>query len=132
MVKLLKSRSRPEERRAERVPLGWDARYRLDSHGPWLTCRVIDLSLDGAGLELPENVSAPTSRLILLDLECCEERPGDVALRADVRSLSFAANGQHRVGVMFVNVNSVERQFLADVIKRTARQPLDSPAHGAR
>ena len=42
------------------------------------------------------------------------------AVRADVRSLSFAPNGHHRIGVMFVNVNSVERQFLADMIKRTA------------
>ena len=119
-MKLLKSRPRREERRAERVSVGWDARYRLDSHGPWLTCRVIDLSLDGAALELPENGYAPRSRLILLDLQDGEQPPGDVALRADVRSLSFAPNGHHRVGVMFVNVNSVERQFLADVIKRTA------------
>jgi len=119
-VKLLKSRTRPEARRAERVLVSWDARYRLDSHGPWLTCRVIDLSLDGAALEFPENVSVPRSRLLLLDLQCGDKPPGDVVLRADVRSLSFSPNGHHRIGVMFVNVNSLERQFLADTIKRTA------------
>ena len=119
-MKLVKSRTRREERRAERVPLAWDARYRPDSHGPWLTCRVIDLSRDGAALELPENVSAPSSRLLLLDLQCGDEPPGDFVLRAEVRSFSLSPNGHHRIGVMFANVNSLERQFLADTIKRTA------------
>ena len=100
--------------------MGWHARYRLDSHGPWLTCRVIDLSVHGAALELPEDASSPTSRLILLDVQCGETPPGDVVLRADVRSLSFAPNGRHRIGVMFVNVNSVEREFLSGVIKRNS------------
>jgi hypothetical protein len=119
-VKLLKSRTRREERRAARVLVSWDARYRLDSHGPWLTCRVIDLSRDGAALELPENVSAPCSRLLLLDLQCGDKPPGDVVLRAEVRSLSVSPNGHHRIGVMFLNVSSLERQFLADTIERMA------------
>jgi hypothetical protein len=120
VVKLLKSRRRREERGAERVPVGWGARYRLDSHGPWLACRVIDVSLDGAALELPEDGYAPRSRLIFLELQCGDEPPSSVVLRADVRSLSFATNGHHRIGVMFVNVTSVERQFLVTMIKRTA------------
>ena len=120
VVKLLRSRARHEDRRAERVPVGWNARYRLDSHGPWLTCRVTDVSLDGAALELPENAYAPRSRLIFLALQCGEESPAGIALRADVRSLSFAANGRHRIGVMFVNVTSVEHRFLVDMIKRSA------------
>ncbi len=100
--------------------MGWDARYRLDSHGRWLTCRVIDLSIDGAALELPENVSVPRSRLLLLDLQYGDEPPGDVVLRADVRSLSFSPNGRHRIGVMFVNVTYVECQFLENTVKRMA------------
>ena len=124
VVRLLKSLARREERREERrevrVQVGWHARYRLDSHGPWLTCRVIDLSVDGAALELPEDAPSPTSRLILLDVQCGETPPGDVVLRADVRSLCFAPNGRHRIGVMFVNVNSVEREFLSGVIKRNS------------
>jgi len=120
VVKRLKSRARHEDRRTERVPVGWNARYRLDSHGPWLTCRVTDVSLHGAALELPDNASAPRSRLIFLELQCGEEAPGGVALRADVRSLSFAANGRHRIGVMFVNVTSFEHGYLVDMINRSA------------
>jgi hypothetical protein len=120
VVRLSKSRSRREERHVKRVPASWDARYRLDSHGPWLTCRVIDVSLQGAALELPENAYAPRSRLIFLELRDGEETPDGVALRADVRSLSFARNGRHRIGVMFVNVTSVEHQFLVGMIKRSS------------
>jgi hypothetical protein len=119
-VKLLKSRTRDEDRRTERVPVGWLARYRLDSHGPWLTCRVIDVSVEGAGFELPENADAPRSRLIFLELQWGEDARGGIALRADVRSLSFAANGRHRIGVKFVNVTSFERQFLMEMIKHSA------------
>jgi len=78
------------------------------------------LSVDGAALELPENVSPPSSRLLLLDLQCRDEPSGDVVLRVEVRSLSVSSTGRQRIGVMFVNVNSLERQFLADKIKRTA------------
>jgi hypothetical protein len=60
-----------------------------------------------------------------LELQCGEEAPGGVALRADVRSLSFAANGRHRIGVMFVNVTSFEHGFLVDMINRSAE-----PARG--
>jgi hypothetical protein len=119
VVKPLKSRSRHEKRCAERTRVGWNARYRLDSHGPWLTCRVVDVSLDGAALELPENVSTPRSRLLFLELGCGEET-SSVALRADVRSLSFAPNGHHRIGVMFVNVTSIEHQYLVNMIARSA------------
>ena len=119
-MKLLKSGSRREERGAQRVPVGWGARYRLDSHGPWLACRVTDVSPDGAALELPENVHAPRSRLIFLELAWRDDPSGGVVLRADVRSLSFAPNGHHRIGVMFVNVTSVERHFLVTMIKHTA------------
>jgi hypothetical protein len=119
MVRLSKSRSRREQRHVKRVRVGWDARYRLDSHGPWLACRVIDVSLQGAALELPENAYAPRSRLIFLELWDREETSGGVSLRADVRSLSFARNGRHRIGVMFVNVTSVEHQFLVNTIRRS-------------
>ena len=128
MVRLLKSRSRREGRCTQRVPVGWDARYRLDSHGPWLTCRVIDVSLNGAALELPENAYAPRSRLIFLELQWGAETRG-VALRADVRSLTFGPNGRHRIGVMFVNVTSVEHQFLLDMIERSGEIPRDRGAH---
>ena len=119
-VKLLKSRTRHAERRAQRVRVGWAARYRLDSHGPWLECHVIDLSVHGAALELPEHVSAPTSRLLLLDLQCGDDPPGDVVLRAEVRSVSVSENGRPRLGAVFINANSLERRFLADAVQRTA------------
>ena len=125
-MKLLKSPPRRDDRRTERAPVAWDARYRLDSHGPWVACRVIDVSLDGAALELPENVYAPRSRLIFLELLWGDETSGGVALRADVRSLSFAPNGHHRVGVMFVNVTSLEHQFLVDMIKRSAEMSREA------
>ena len=125
-MELLKSPPRRDDRRTERAPVAWDARYRLDSHGPWVACRVIDVSLDGAALELPENINAPRSRLIFLELLWGDETSGGVALRADVRSLSFAPNGHHRVGVMFVNVTSLEHQFLVDMIKRSAEMSREA------
>ena len=119
-MKLLKSRTARENRQGQRLPVRVDARYRLDSHGPWLACRVIDVSVDGAALELPANASAPRSRLIFLELRGGEGQTGGVVLRADVRSLSFASNGHHRIGVMFVNVTSVEQRFLVEMINRSA------------
>src|SRR6476659_5319990 len=42
----------PEQRRTERYPADWAARYRLDPDDDWRACRVVDVSLGGAALEL--------------------------------------------------------------------------------
>lgn len=43
-----------DEERSPRRPLDWQARYRLDPDGPWGECRVVDITLTTATLELAD------------------------------------------------------------------------------
>ena len=57
-------------RRARRRSLAvWTARYRLDPSQPWCSCRVLDVSETGIGLELHGPV--PPDRAIYLLRQVC-------------------------------------------------------------
>ena len=74
--------------------------------------RVIDVSLDGAALELPENVYAAKSPH-LLGASLGRETSAGVALRADVRSLVSRRMDITRRGDVRER-HLLEHQFLVD------------------
>lgn len=111
-------------RRAPRVEADCDGRIRIDAGSPWLACRVIDVSLDGAALELPEGVDAPARRIIHLELSQHrdEHLPGAIELLVEIRNSGPEADGNRRLGVKFATaLSDLERRFIEASIYRTAR-----------
>src|ERR1700730_10368451 len=122
------------ERRAKRRAVAvWAARYRIDPSEPWYSCRVLDVSMAGAGLELLGPLPPKGSPLILeleqQDLSIREERRSRVddvgladlvlerreavgaELQAVVRNAVSTTDG-FRVGVEFEPLTPLERTVL--------------------
>jgi PilZ domain len=129
-------------RRARRRSLAvWTARYRLDPSQPWCSCRVLDVSETGIGLELHGPVPPNGASLILdleqRDLEFRAERQsrldklGFAGLELDKRGsigAELPAVVRHavestdgvRVGAEFTHLTPLERSVLALLLEREA------------
>jgi len=129
-------------RRARRRALAvWTARYRLDASEPWASCRVLDISETGIGLELLGPLPSTGTRLIVelqqRDLALSTERQsrldemGFAALELDkhdaisaelhavVRNSVETTDG-YRVGAEFATLTPLERSVLTLLIEREA------------
>ncbi len=129
-------------RRAERRSLAvWTARYRLDASQPWCSCRVLDVSETGVGLELHGPVPTDGASLIL-DLEQRDlafrperqsrldklgfagvelDKSGSIGaeLPAVVRHAVETTEG-YRVGAEFSNLTPLEHSVLVLLLEREA------------
>ena len=89
----------------------------------WLRCRVVDLSTNGAGLLLVDEVTDPMRRVVV------ELRPPGrtdrIVLHAEVRHSSLS-DGRRRIGVEFLDVGRLDELALAALIVRHA-EPRDQP-----
>ena len=102
-----------ERRRARRYPSNWSARYRFDTTAEWRDCRIIDVSLDGAAVEL-YNHNAVESITGMLHLEI-DSGAGDqigVALGAQIRHSVRLQDVRLLVGVEFAALGRDERNLL--------------------
>jgi hypothetical protein len=111
-----------EQRRSQRYPADWSARYRLDGDDPWRDCRIADVSLDGAALEvhdatLVEGLDGP------IDLQIISITGGDVAftVRGVIRRRWQSENGQVMVGLEFSVLRAEERNLLHLLVGLRAR-----------
>jgi hypothetical protein len=102
-----------EQRRSPRYPADWTAQYRYDTAGPWRACRVIDVSLDGAAVELydDEEHEPEVGRFYL---QVCSAVDGEVGVtvRATLRRHLRRDNGQLLAGIEFAPLPPVERNLL--------------------
>ena len=56
-------------RRSTRYPADWAARFRFDPVAAWRSCRIIDVSWEGAALELDDVAEAePLAGLLFVDI----------------------------------------------------------------
>ena len=103
----------PEQRRSPRYLTDWSAHYRLDPDDEWRACRVLDVSLDGAALELSDTalVGGLVGQLHLQIASVAGDQPG-VVIRAVIRRTSQADGGRVIVGVEFSVLRADERQLL--------------------
>jgi hypothetical protein len=102
------------------VPAGrsvvvWDARYRARYGIQWGRCQVLDISMRGAGLLLVENIEEALTDVVL-EIRTMDGSYG-IALTGEVRH-SSTADGQHRIGIEFVDLSPFEQLGLRAVLAR--------------
>ena len=111
-------------RLARRVIMNWPARYMVLAEQCWIECRVIDLSLGGAALDVPVPADEPQGPLVL-ELQDVDGRPLGLQLRAEVSNWE-GRDGRLRVGIVFIGMTALERYKLAGTLsqQRRARKAL--------
>jgi hypothetical protein len=102
-----------EQRRSPRYPAEWAAQYRYDTTAPWRGCRVIDVSLDGAAVELYDSAD-DEPELGRFYLQVCSVVGGEVGVtvRAMLRRHLRRDNGQLLAGIEFAPLQPAERKLL--------------------
>jgi len=108
-----------------RSPVQWEARYRDRYDVVWRRCRLLDISMHGAGLLLVDDVVTPL-RSVVLELRTLGRVYG-IALNGEVRH-SSVADGKRRIGVEFVDIGDAEARALREILVRRCK--LDArPEH---
>jgi c-di-GMP-binding flagellar brake protein YcgR len=115
-------------RRTRREPAGWPGHYALAasprhdwervSHWSleWSRCRVVDVSMGGAALELfGPNVAVGDS--LVVDLQLVRNSVARVTLSAEVRR-EANVNDIQRIGIQFVDVSDFEDALLRRLLAR--------------
>ena len=86
---------------AERSLVDWEARYRHCGGTGWRRCRVLNISMHGAGLLL-----------------FGRGQTYGIALTGEVRHSTVTDDGRCRIGIEFVDVPLSERHALRDIVSR--------------
>jgi hypothetical protein len=109
-------------RGSRRVTLNWPCLYRGPHDEGWVECRVVDLSLGGAALDIAIPAGEPHGR-VTLALHDQDGHPIGLDLAADVSYWKDgSAPGRLRVGVRFVNVTPLQRYMLGGLTSRERRR----------
>ncbi len=116
-----------KRRRAERRPVEWIGKYRIEgpSQGRWEPCRILDVSMTGAALEVFGTVP-DMKDLITIDLQPTDAEQSGVQLICELR---VPAEIRHttepkadepgtRLGVEFVQMGTLAREVLRDLLER--------------
>jgi PilZ domain len=112
---------RRQARRALRRELEWTARYVVEGSRDrgWRECRILDISREGAGVELFDATSeeARTHRIVL-ELEVT---PAVLRLAGDVRHVRPGMNGGVHVGLHFTGLSVLEQDLLGSILEPESR-----------
>jgi hypothetical protein len=102
-----------EQRRSPRYPADWAARYRLDVRAPWRNCQLIDVSWDGAAIELHGVLDdEPLEGLFDLEIKSVTGSDDGIPVRGLVRHRSRTAMGRVLVGIEFQSLTVDQLQLL--------------------
>jgi hypothetical protein len=82
-------------------------------------CTLTDLSMDGAGLELGDDVDTDVSvgDCVELDLRLGADRLASIKVRGEVRHTTPVGDGTPRAGLEFVQVGDLERALLLRLLR---------------
>jgi hypothetical protein len=88
---------------APRESAGWCARYRIGDEGAWSECRLLDISLTGAAVELSGDVDdGPVGELpLLLQIDSIADDEVAITMRATNSSLEHRATRGHVAEIEF-------------------------------
>jgi hypothetical protein len=113
-----------DRRKVKRQAAGWESRYRVVDESrehlhyagdDFETCVLTDLSMEGAGLHLPEGEIAVGDR-IELDLPLGAHRRASIQVRGEVRHTTVG-DGAPRAGLEFIDVGDLERALLYRLLR---------------
>ena len=107
-------------RRSRRLAMRWPARYMPPGDECWVDCSVVDLSIDGAALEIPLPAEEPQGR-VAVELQSVDAQPIGLQLLAKVRHWNDTGDGLLRIGVEFEGTTNLERFMLANLVSRQRR-----------
>ena len=112
---------RPQARRALRRELEWTARYLLEGSrdAGWRECRILDISREGAGVEL-FNATSEEARTHRVVLEI-EITPAVLRLAGEVRHVRPGSNGGLHVGLHFTGLSVLEHDLLGSILEPESR-----------
>jgi hypothetical protein len=102
-------------RRLPRQPADWPGRYHFEDVPDLLenTCRVVDISRVGAGIEvLGDTPLDPIGRRLIVDVEGPSNGSIWIHMEGIVRNASIRPSGRVRIGMEFVGLSEVERAIL--------------------
>jgi hypothetical protein len=108
----------------KRQSAGWDGRYRVVDESrehlhyagdDYESCVLTDLSMEGAGVHLPEGEIA-VGDCIELDLPLGAHRRASIQVRAEVRHAAVD-DGAARAGLEFIDVGDLERALLLRLLR---------------
>jgi hypothetical protein len=84
----------------------------------WHDCQVLDVSDDGAGLQLFGSI--PRDEVVVLELRDQVAQANGLQLRSRVCHVAESADGTVRAGVEFVDVTDLERALLDSLLRHHA------------
>ena len=112
---------RRQARRALRRELEWTAQYLLEGSrdAGWRECRILDISREGAGVELfgATSEEARTHRVVL-ELEITR---AVLRLAGEVRHVRPGVNGGLHVGLHFTGLSVLEQDLLGSILEPESR-----------
>ncbi len=100
-----------ERRQTERLSARhWTGRYRIEGRrAEWLPCRVIDLSLTGVGIDVPEPVATFVDVTIVVELTSASRNAEPIEIRGIVRHGRAQRIGC-RLGIEFIAPDARARE----------------------
>ena len=112
-----------DRRKEKRHTAGWESRYRVVDESrehlhyageDFEPCVLTDLSMDGAGLHLPD-ADVTVGDRIELDLPLGAHRRASIQVRGEVRHAS--SDGPAHLGLEFIDVGDLERALLYRLLR---------------
>jgi hypothetical protein len=102
-----------QRRRSARYPTDWAATFRFDPRAEWRNCRLIDVSWDGAALELyGVGNGEPLEGPIFVDIKSVTGSDDGIFVSALIRHRARTAIGRTLVGIEFHRLSVEELQLL--------------------
>jgi hypothetical protein len=102
-----------QRRRSRRYATDWAARFRLDSAAEWRNCRLIDVSWDGAALELyGVDADEPLVGSMHVEIKSIAGNDDGIFVRGSIRHRARTSIGRVIVGIEFRRLSADEMQLL--------------------
>src|SRR5438128_6828926 len=102
-----------QRRRSRRYPADWAARFRFDPTSEWRSCRLIDVSWEGAALELyGVDEEEPLVGPMHVDIKSVTGSDDGILVRGTIRHRARTAIGRTIVGIEFRRLDVEELQLL--------------------
>ena len=102
-----------QRRRSLRYPADWAARFRFDPRAEWRNCRLIDVSWEGAALELHGvDDDEPLAGPMFVDIKSVTGSDDGIFVSAVIRHRARTAIGRTIVGIEFHRLSVEELQLL--------------------
>ena len=108
-------------RRSTRYPTDWAARFRFDPSAAWRDCRLIDVSWEGAALELDDVAGTePLAGPMFVDIVPIAGGDESIHVHGVIRHGARTAMGRTLVGIEFERLEREDLKLLRMLVSLRA------------